>query len=126
MGKVSLSDVHELDVEDLLDREPVIPDAMLLNQNTNNKTVLITGAGESIGSELCRQVLKRMPRRILLVDMSEFALYQINQEILSLRELSCANSSSLKNSISGLSPVDCTGFELVCHQHLTQCKRKVV
>ena len=88
-GKVSLSDVHELDIEDLLDREPVIPNEMLLNQNTNNKTVLITGAGGSIGSELCRQVLKRMPSRILLVDMSEFALYQINQEILSLREVSC-------------------------------------
>ena len=87
-GKVTLSDVRELDIDDLLGREPVKPNGLLLNRNTHNKTVLVTGAGGSIGSELCRQVLKTQPRRLLLVEMSEFALYQIHQEIQSALRLS--------------------------------------
>ena len=82
-GKVTLSDVRELDIDDLLGREPVKPNGLLLNRNTHNKTVLVTGAGGSIGSELCRQVIKTQPRRLLLFDMSEFALYRIHQEIQS-------------------------------------------
>jgi len=80
-GKVNLSDVRELDVDDLLGREPVKPNGLLLNLNTHNKTVLVTGAGGSIGSELCRQILKTNPKQLLLVEMSEFALYQIHQEL---------------------------------------------
>jgi FlaA1/EpsC-like NDP-sugar epimerase len=86
-GKVTLSDLRELDIDDLLGREPVKPNGLLLNRNTHNKTVLVTGAGGSIGSELCRQVLKTQPRRLLLVEMSEFALYQIHQEIQVALEL---------------------------------------
>ena len=80
-GKVSLSDVHDLDIDDLLGREPVKPNGLLLNRNTHGKTVLVTGAGGSIGSELCRQILKCQPQQLLLVEMSEFALYQIHQEL---------------------------------------------
>jgi len=80
-GKISLSDVRELDVDDLLGREPVKPNGLLLNLNTHHKTVLVTGAGGSIGSELCRQILKTHPKQLLLVEMSEFALYQIHQEL---------------------------------------------
>jgi FlaA1/EpsC-like NDP-sugar epimerase len=80
-GKVSLSDVRELDIDDLLGREPVKPNVLLINLNTHQKTVLVTGAGGSIGSELCRQILKTKPKRLLLVEMSEFALYQIHQEL---------------------------------------------
>ncbi|MGB4557577.1 MAG: nucleoside-diphosphate sugar epimerase/dehydratase, partial [Burkholderiaceae bacterium] len=65
----------------LLGREPVKPNGLLLNLNTHNKTVLVTGAGGSIGSELCRQILKTKPKQLLLVEMSEFALYQIHQEL---------------------------------------------
>jgi FlaA1/EpsC-like NDP-sugar epimerase len=83
-GKVSLSDVRELDIDDLLGREPVKPNGLLLNRNTQNKTVMVTGAGGSIGSELCRQILKTKPKRLLLVEMSEFALYQIHQELQAL------------------------------------------
>ena len=83
-GKVSLSDVRELDIDDLLGREPVKPNALLINRNTQNKTVLVTGAGGSIGSELCRQILQSQPKQLLLVEMSEFALYQIHQELQSL------------------------------------------
>ena len=79
-GKITLSHVRELDIDDLLGREPVKPNVLLLNRNTHNKTVLVTGAGGSIGSELSRQILKTLPKRLLLVDMSEFALYQIHQE----------------------------------------------
>ena len=86
-GKVTISDVRELDINDLLGREPVKPNGLLLNRNTHNKTVLVTGAGGSIGSELCRQVLKTQPRRLLLVEMSEFALYQIHKELQSAQEL---------------------------------------
>ena len=87
-GKVTLSDVRELDLDDLLGREPVKPNHLLLNRSTYNKTVMVTGAGGSIGSELCRQVLKTHPRRLLLVEMSEFALYQVHQEFQSALKLS--------------------------------------
>jgi FlaA1/EpsC-like NDP-sugar epimerase len=83
-GKVGLSDVRELDIDDLLGREPVKPNGLLLNLNTHHKTVLVTGAGGSIGSELCRQILKTAPKQLLLVEMSEFALYQIHQELQAL------------------------------------------
>lgn len=83
-GKVNLSDIRELDIDDLLGREPVKPNGLLLNLNTHHKTVLVTGAGGSIGSELCRQILKSNPRKLLLVEMSEFALYQIHQELQAL------------------------------------------
>ena len=81
IGKISLSDVRNLDIDDLLGREPVKPKESLLNQNTHGKTVLVTGAGGSIGSELCRQILKTNPKQLLLVDMCEFALYKIHQEL---------------------------------------------
>jgi FlaA1/EpsC-like NDP-sugar epimerase len=95
-GKVTLTDVQELDIDDLLGREPVKPNGLLLNRNTHNKTVLVTGAGGSIGSELCRQLLLTQPKRLLLVEISEFALYQIHQEIISALEIS---DSSLNESI---------------------------
>lgn len=80
-GKISLSDIRELDIDDLLGREPVKPNGLLLNLNTHKKIVLVTGAGGSIGSELCRQILKTNPQQLLLVEMSEFALYQIHHEL---------------------------------------------
>ena len=86
-GKVSLSDVRELDIDDLLGREPVKPNGLLLNLNTHHKTVVVTGAGGSIGSELCRQILKTAPKQLLLVEMSEFALYQIHQEFHGYEEV---------------------------------------
>lgn len=81
IGKLSLSDVRDLDIDDLLGREPVKPNQLLLNQNIHRKTVLVTGAGGSIGSELCRQILKSKPKQLLLVEICEFALYQIHQEL---------------------------------------------
>lgn len=80
-GKVSLSDLRELDIDDLLGREPVMPNHILLAMNIRSKVVMVTGAGGSIGSELCRQILAIGPNKLLLIEQSEFALYAIHQEL---------------------------------------------
>jgi FlaA1/EpsC-like NDP-sugar epimerase len=80
-GKVSISDLRELDIDDLLGREPVAPNHILLAKNIVGKVVLVTGAGGSIGSELCRQILAVVPAKLLLIEQSEFALYAIHQEL---------------------------------------------
>ena len=81
-GKVSTSALRELDLEDLLGREPVTPNHILLRKNIHGKVVLVTGAGGSIGGELCRQILALEPLTLLLVEQNEFALYTIHQELL--------------------------------------------
>jgi FlaA1/EpsC-like NDP-sugar epimerase len=80
-GKVSEDELREVDIEDLLGREPVAPIPELLRHNITGKTVLVTGAGGSIGSELCRQIAMLSPVQLILVDASEFALYTIYEEI---------------------------------------------
>ena len=80
-GKVSISDLRELDIDDLLGREPVTPNHILLAKNIVGKVVLVTGARGSIGSELCRQILAVNPAKLLLIEQSEFALYAIHQEL---------------------------------------------
>jgi len=80
-GKVSISDLRELDIDDLLGREHVMPNHILLAMNVRNKVVLVTGAGGSIGSELCRQILAVGPSKLLLIEQNEFALYGIHQEL---------------------------------------------
>lgn len=80
-GKVSIADLRELDIDDLLGREAVIPNHILLGVNVRSKVVMVTGAGGSIGSELCRQILTVGPSKLLLIEQSEFALYDIHQEL---------------------------------------------
>lgn len=80
-GRVTVSDLRELEIDDLLGRDPVSPDRNLLESLIIGRIVLITGAGGSIGSELCRQVMMVQPRKLLLVDQSEFALYAVHQEL---------------------------------------------
>ncbi len=80
-GKLTISDLKEVQIEDLLAREITRPNEILLNKNTRNQCVLVTGAGGSIGSELCRQILKRNPSKLVLVEMSEVALYNIETEL---------------------------------------------
>ncbi len=82
-GKVGIADLRELDIDDLLGREPVPPNHLLLGKNVSGKVVLVTGAGGSIGSELCRQIVRLEPVSLLLVEQSEFALYEIHQELQS-------------------------------------------
>ena len=81
-GRVSLRDIKELDVEDLLGRDPVASDLKLLKRAGGARVVLVTGAGGSIGSELCRQILREQPAQLLLFDHNEFGLYVIQQELL--------------------------------------------
>lgn len=80
-GRVSVSDLRELDLDDLLGREPVAPNHILLARYITDKVVLVTGAGGSIGGELCRQIVALGPQRLLLVEHCEFALYQLHQEL---------------------------------------------
>ena len=93
-GRITVNDLRELDIDDLLGREPVKPNGLLLNRNTHGKNVLVTGAGGSIGSELCRQILSTLPQKLLLVDMSEFALYQIHQELQTQLEAQAAEDEA--------------------------------
>jgi FlaA1/EpsC-like NDP-sugar epimerase len=83
-GKLTISDLKEVQIEDLLAREITRPNEILLNKNTRNQCVLVTGAGGSIGSELCRQILKRNPTKLVLVEVSEVALYNIESELSEL------------------------------------------
>jgi len=80
-GRVQISDIREVDIIDLLGRDPVPPKAELLEKNIKNKVVMVTGAGGSIGSELCRQIVKHQPKCLILFEMSEFALYSIDREL---------------------------------------------
>jgi len=80
-GNVSVSDIKDLTIEDLLDRDQVKPNLELLSKNVYSKVVLVTGAGGSIGSELCRQIIKLKPKKLLLLELNEFALYQISEEL---------------------------------------------
>ena len=84
-GHIQASDLRELDIEDLLGRDAVAPDPALLSKNIKDKVVLITGAGGSIGSELCRQILHIQPSKLILLELNEFALYSINEELMALK-----------------------------------------
>jgi len=92
-GKLTINDLKEVQIEDLLTREITRPNELLLNKNTRNQVVLVTGAGGSIGSELCRQILKRNPSKLVLVEMSEAALYKIETELTDYLDRS--NSSTV-------------------------------
>ena len=80
-GRITLSDIKDLSVDDLLDREQVKPDLKLLNKNINLKTIAVIGAGGSIGCELSRQIIKLKPKKLLLIELNEFLLYKIFEEL---------------------------------------------
>ncbi len=80
-GKLSVADLRAIAIEDLLGRDPVQPNELLMARTIAGKTVLVTGAGGSIGSELCRQIMAARPAKLVLSEMSEYALYAIEQEL---------------------------------------------
>ncbi|AMP03339.1 polysaccharide biosynthesis family protein [Collimonas pratensis] len=84
-GELRVQDIREVEIEDLLGRDPVEPNPELISACIVNKSVLVTGAGGSIGSELCRQIIKQRPSRLILLEMSEFGLYAIEQELSELQ-----------------------------------------
>ena len=85
-GKITLSDIKDLNIDDVLSREEVKPDFELLNKNIFEKNVVVTGAGGSIGCELCRQILRLKPNKLILLDLNEFALYKIYEELKILNQ----------------------------------------
>jgi FlaA1/EpsC-like NDP-sugar epimerase len=86
-GRVGLNDIRSIEIEDLLLRPPVLPNKLLMGMHISNKVILVTGAGGSIGSEICRQISDLNPKRLILVEHSEFNLYTIHRELLLLASI---------------------------------------
>ena len=85
-GKVTVNDIKKVDVEDILGRPSIKPIDELLSKNIRNKNIFISGAGGSIGSELCRQILSLNPKKIVLYEISEFNLYSIHKELIGINK----------------------------------------
>ena len=83
-GKAKLEELSEIKIDDLLGRDEISPDSQLFDKCIKNKVVLVTGAGGSIGSELCRQIIKHEPKQLVLFELSEYALYSVEQEFKTL------------------------------------------
>ena len=81
-GRIDPTQLRELEIEDLLGRDCVTPDTRLMAQATSNRVIMVTGAGGSIGSEICRQLLALKPATLLLVEINEFGLYEIHRELV--------------------------------------------
>ena len=113
-GRVTVQDFHELDIEDLLGREPVPPRAELMARDLADQVVLVSGAGGSIGAELTRQIMLQRPRQLLLLDHNEFGLYAIHQELQAL-----AASSGLAVELVPLlaSVVNPPRLQAICDQY---------
>jgi len=117
-GKVTVNDLLEVDIRDLLGRDSVTPNKDLLKINIKNKVVLVTGAGGSIGSELCRQIVFLKPKILLLFDISESSIYLIEQELISLK-IPDVEINPLIGSVSDLHRVkvilDCYSVQTIYH-----------
>ncbi|EPB1353958.1 polysaccharide biosynthesis protein [Escherichia coli] len=83
-GRAQISNLKKVSIDDLLGRDPVAPDAKLMAENITGKAVMVTGAGGSIGSELCRQIVRYKPAKLVLFELSEYALYAIEKELSAL------------------------------------------
>ena len=108
-GNAKIDELREVKIEDLLGREPVLPNKELLQKNIFDKTVMVTGAGGSIGSELCRQIILNKPNTLILFELSEFSLYSIHQELV---EIVKKNSFSTKiypmlGNVQDIERLDC-------------------
>lgn len=101
-GKVTVSTMRRVDILDVLDRQTVDPDPVLLAKNIAGKNVLVTGAGGSIGSELCRQIIKNKPKCLVLYELSEYALYAIHQDLLAWQAANPVNSDNPTTQIIAL------------------------
>ncbi len=110
-GRVSVRDLREVDIEDLLGRDTTKPNEILLNKDTRGKVVLVTGAGGSIGSEICRQVLQRKPSKLILVEISEPSLYLIDTE---LQEM--GSSAEIIPALCSVQDMDALTRVMMTHQ----------
>ena len=86
-GQKRINDIRDLEIEDLLGRDPVRPDNAQIADSLYGKSVMVTGAGGSIGSELCRQILRHRPRLLVLFEQSEFSLYSIERELQAINRI---------------------------------------
>ena len=84
-GRARINEIRDLDLEDLLGRDPVGPDSAVVSQGLFQKNILVTGAGGSIGSELCRQIIAHRPNVLVLLEQNEYALYSIERELNALK-----------------------------------------
>jgi len=131
IGRAGIGDINELDIQDFLGREMVSPDINLLNKNVSKKVVLVTGAGGSIGSELCRQIAKLNPAKLIMVDHSEFALYEIAEELEKNTQI---QASSILGSVSDRSAMDVlldtyrpeTIFHAAAYKHVPLVENNIV
>ncbi len=92
-GRAKIDELKDVEIEDLLGRDPVEPKRELLESNITDKVVLVTGAGGSIGSELCRQIASLRPKSLILFDLSEYGLYAIEREV---RQIACESSFKIE------------------------------
>ena len=113
-GRVSISDLREVQIEELLGRDEVTPDPVLMQRNITGRRVLVTGAGGSIGSELCRQIIRQRPSVIVLAEQSEHALYTIDLE---LREIADAKSFPVEISPELVNVADERQCERMLRRH---------
>ncbi len=105
-GNISISKIRNVDIADILGREQVAPQQELLQIDVTDKTVLVTGAGGSIGSELCRQIAKQKPKCLILFELNEFALYSIEMELSetypTLNKVACLGSVNDSDCLTGI------------------------
>jgi len=121
-GKIKFDDLREIDINELLGRDQVKPDQKLLRTNVSDKTILITGAGGSIGSELCRQVILLKPKKIILYELSEASLYLIDQELSNLNTNNIEILPILGSVSSGKFKEICISFHVQTIYHAAAYK----
>ena len=118
-GKVKVDSLQEVDIADLLGRDAVPPDLSLLSANISGKVVMVTGAGGSIGSELCRQIMQLQPKSLVLFELSEFALYSIEKELLQINaKQGIENEIEIISVLGSVTNLD--RVEKVCHSFSVQ------
>ena len=132
-GNVSIENIRHVEVQDILGRIPVSPKSKLLKKNIQGKNVLITGAGGSIGSELCRQIIHLKPSKIVLFDHSEFNLYSIDYELNSLQLNECkvipvlsdVTNMNMVKSIILENTID-TIYHAAAYKHVPMVEKNIV
>ncbi|MGB7084455.1 MAG: polysaccharide biosynthesis protein, partial [Phormidesmis sp.] len=123
-GKVTIQELRDVEITDLLGRAEVAPDLELLQRQIKNKSVLVTGAGGSIGSELCRQIIQQQPSYLVLYERHEFALYKIHQELVELspdtRIVPCLGSVTDGPSLRSVLKENCveTVYHTAAYKHV--------
>jgi FlaA1/EpsC-like NDP-sugar epimerase len=132
-GKVSIENIRHVEVQDILGRVPVSPKSSLLKKNIQGKNILITGAGGSIGSELCRQIIHLKPSKIVLFDHSEFNLYSIDFELNSLQINDCevipilsdVTNLNMVKSVIAENKID-TIYHAAAYKHVPMVEKNIV